>query len=146
MPGILEIMGEEGSGWDVLEAGGREEGGHLQGQRSSLLHSAGAARLSPGKGGRRVGGGGSCICPGSPKQAGPGPGIPAARGALLPAPHFPEPQFMASATFLTLWKTWVPVYSFKTVFQLLQRELHPYLWPLFSQAPKLLVSVLRNFR
>lgn len=51
LPGILEILGEEGSRWGVLEAGGREKGGHLQGQRSSLLHSAGAARLSPCEGG-----------------------------------------------------------------------------------------------
>lgn len=58
MPGILEIMGEEGRGWGVLGAGGREEGGHLQGQRSSLLHSAGAARLSPGKGGGALEGAG----------------------------------------------------------------------------------------
>lgn len=51
LPGILEILGEEGCGWGLLEAGGREEGGHLQGQRSRLLHSARAARLSPWGGG-----------------------------------------------------------------------------------------------
>lgn len=51
--GILEILGEEGrEGWGVLEAGGREGGGHWEGQRSGQLHLARAARLSPGLRGR----------------------------------------------------------------------------------------------
>lgn len=41
------------------------------------------------------------------------------------SPPLPEPQFMASATFLAFWKTWVPVYSFKIIFQLFQRGLPP---------------------
>lgn len=61
-----------------------------------------------------------CICLGSPKQAAPGPGIPATRG-LFPLP--PSPSWSHSSWPLlhfwpwtlcrALWKTWIPVYVLK---------------------------------
>lgn len=97
-----------------------------------------------------------CICLGSPKQAAPGPGIPATRG-LFPLP--PSPSWSHSSWPLlhfwpwtlcrALWKTWIPVYVLKNILQLAQGELQPCISlpvDLFPQAPKCWVFNLRNCR
>lgn len=88
--GILEILGEEGrEGWDVLEAGGREGGGHWEGQRSGQLHLARAARLSPGLRGRVHASARVAL-----NRLHEGPGILATRGL-----HFSSCSLVGAVTF-----------------------------------------------
>lgn len=88
--GILEILGEEGrEGWDVLEAGGREGGGHWEGQRSGQLHLARAARLSPGLRGRVHASARVAL-----NRQHQGPGILATRGL-----HFSSCSLVGAVTF-----------------------------------------------
>lgn len=89
-----------------------------------------------------------CICPGSPKQAAPGPGIPSTRG-LLPTPPPPHPPSWSHSswpllhiwpwtlhTALSLEDVGFPVCSVKiscSGFRELHPRTHPYLWIVFHR-------------
>ena len=124
----------------VLEAGGRGEGGHLQGQRSGLPHSAGQPDC------RHVGGRGRVHT--SAREAPNGQLRPwnSCRQRIAPSQShssWPLPHFFLAVGPLNSH----PVYSFKiTLSKLVQRELHP-CTPVctFAYSPSFISSKIVSF-